>query len=504
MGHSMVSWRALHSLGGFCGVAIVAIALASWPASSDAAMIQLGQVAPPGELSPGGFNNSDLQLSTSPSSPAYVVPPGDGGVITAWSMEGATAGFGMARLRIFRPTGVANHYLTVADSTEEAIATDALDTFATHIAVRPGDVLGFEASEVVYHHPSSSSLDQVGYFAGDPTPGSTNALFETGSGNELLNLAATLETPSAAFSAASGTAGASIAFDGAASTSGDSITDYAWTFGDGTSADSGTSASVSHVYAHPGAYTTTLTITDADGNTAQAAQTVSIAPRPPVAAFVASPTAPVAQAPVSFDGSTSTSPEGSVTGYAWRFGDGSGAGGSRASHSFAAAGTYTVSLTVTDGNGSTASTSQAIVIYPATPQISGASESHRVWRAGTAAATLSRAAVRRAPVGTMFRFTLDEAATVRLVFVHRTRGHGSSSGCAARTRSKPNRRCVRKRPAGELVFLDGHIGPNSVGFQGRLSRRRTLMPGRYEVNVIATNAAGRKSAPTTLSFAIIR
>ncbi|THG30796.1 PKD domain-containing protein [Naasia lichenicola] len=55
----------------------------------------------------------------------------------------------------------------------------------------------------------------------------------------------------------------------------------------------------------------------------------------------------------SFDGSGSADSDGSVTSFAWSFGDGTTATGATTTHTYAAAGTYTVSLTVTDNSGAT-------------------------------------------------------------------------------------------------------------------------------------------------------
>ena len=74
---------------------------------------------------------------------------------------------------------------------------------------------------------------------------------------------------------------------------------------------------------------------------------------PPTASFTFSPAYPFAGCNVTFDGSGSSDPDGTIVNYEWGFGDGNTSTGVTANHSYTSAGTYTVRLTVTDNGGRT-------------------------------------------------------------------------------------------------------------------------------------------------------
>jgi PKD repeat protein/peroxiredoxin len=71
------------------------------------------------------------------------------------------------------------------------------------------------------------------------------------------------------------TQGTTLEFSAASSTDNGEIVQYAWDFGDDTQ---GTGITTNHVYANPGDYTVTLTLTDARGNIATTEQQVSVHP----------------------------------------------------------------------------------------------------------------------------------------------------------------------------------------------------------------------------------
>ena len=83
----------------------------------------------------------------------------------------------------------------------------------------------------------------------------------------------------------------------------------------------------------------------------------------PIAAISVSSTTGYAPLTLSFDGSSSLDSDGSISGYAWDFGDGFTSQSGTVDHIFSDLGTYTVVLTVTDNDGATASAQVNINVH---------------------------------------------------------------------------------------------------------------------------------------------
>jgi hypothetical protein len=133
------------------------------------------------------------------------------------------------------------------------------------------------------------------------------------------------------------------------------------------------------------------------------------------------------------------------------------------------------------------------------PVIHSAHISPRTWRRGTRLPS----AARRRPAGTTIRVNLNEAATVRLAFAQTRAGRRVGRRCLAPSRARRHRRaCLRTVSAGSLSFK-AHGGINRVRFQGRLSRRHALTPGRYRLTITATDEAGSRSRARVLAFTIL-
>jgi len=78
----------------------------------------------------------------------------------------------------------------------------------------------------------------------------------------------------------------------------------------------------------------------------------------------------------SFDGGSSSDPDGSIVNYAWNFGDGQSGSGLATSHAYTAIGNYNVQLTVTDNSGGTNSVTHQVSITSLNKQIGFVGASH--------------------------------------------------------------------------------------------------------------------------------
>ncbi len=142
------------------------------------------------------------------------------------------------------------------------------------------------------------------------------------------------------------------------------ITTYAWNFGDGTTSSA---ANPSKSYATPGTYSVSLTVTGPGGSDVQTRSnliTVLGAPvGPPVrtAAFTASAVSGNAPLTVNFASFYS----GSITTYAWKFGDGTTSSAANPSKTYTTPGTYSVTLTVTGPGGSDVQTRSNLITVAA-------------------------------------------------------------------------------------------------------------------------------------------
>lgn len=245
----------------------------------------------------------------------------------------------------------------------------------------------------------------------------------------------------------------------------------------------------------------------------------------PVIGTVSAPTSGQTGQSLSFSIPPPVSVWKPVKAVTWDFGDGTTGSGLSTTHTYTQPGVYTVTVTASDDQSlpfrvnpeyvqtsvtrTVTITSQPNaapspgVVARSAPTITGASQSHNVWREGRGLARMSRNR-RQPPIGTTFSFSVNEDVRVSLVFTQVVGGRKVKGKCIAQTRqNRESRSCKRTVTRGTLSFGTAP-GRNNLAFQGRVSRRSSLKPGRYLMTITAVNTAGERSSPISLAFTIVK
>jgi YD repeat-containing protein len=172
--------------------------------------------------------------------------------------------------------------------------------------------------------------------------------------------------------------GTAVTFDASASVDPDgTIAKYEWDLdGNGTyETIGGTSPTTTKTYATAATPTVRLRVTDNNGATATASRVLTVQNRLPTASFTATPATVVSGSSVTFNGSGSTDPDGTIAKYEWDF-DGNGTyetstgSTSTTTRAMPVPGTITVGLRVTDNNGGTATTTRTVTVTNRAPTAS--------------------------------------------------------------------------------------------------------------------------------------
>ena len=167
-----------------------------------------------------------------------------------------------------------------------------------------------------------------------------------------------------------------IHFNGTASTatSGRTLVDFKWVFGDGT--DTSLGSRVTHSYSTSETFVARLTVTDSFGETGTTTNTVTVGGTGAgvTASFITSPEPVLVSAAVTLDASASrASPNASITNYQVDWGDSTALQNSTVpapvTHVYSSAGSYTVTLTVIDSLGNMATDTGAVTVNDLTPPI---------------------------------------------------------------------------------------------------------------------------------------
>ncbi len=109
-----------------------------------------------------------------------------------------------------------------------------------------------------------------------------------------------------------------------------------------------------------------VTLVGACGGGGSGGGAAAVANSPPQPGLTVTPTDGAAPLTVTFDATSSHDSDGTITRYAWNFGDGSaGAVGSRASHVYTSPGSFPAQLTVTDDLGASTTRAATVNVTPA-------------------------------------------------------------------------------------------------------------------------------------------
>jgi YD repeat-containing protein len=220
--------------------------------------------------------------------------------------------------------------------------------------------------------------------------------------------------PSASFTATPNPVptGTAVSFDANGSADPDgTITKYEWDLdGNGSyETNTGATATTSKTYASASTPTIGLRITDNSGATATTTRLLTVQNRLPNASFTLTPSTVVSGNSVSFNGSASSDPDGTVVKYEWDF-DGNGSyetsTGSTATttKSFPTAGNITVGLRVTDNLGGTGTTTRALTVSNRNPTASFTATPNPV---PTGTSVSLNAAASSDPDGTIAKYEWD-------------------------------------------------------------------------------------------------
>ena len=187
----------------------------------------------------------------------------------------------------------------------------------------------------------------------------------------------------------------------------------------------------------------------------------------------------------------------------WSFGDGSqSAAGTSVNHAFMKPGSYRVTVTTADVLGNTTSASSTILVTnaPTRPRckcrrsrltMSNVRVTSRHFRV-TGPPIEKRLGHRTLPLGTAFRFTLSENASVRIQI----------TAIDPRSCKKLANRCTNERHIGTLRSAGVHAGNDGISFRGWVGKH-ALRPGRYRATLTAYNGSAHSPA-VSVQFWVVR
>jgi PKD repeat protein len=247
-----------------------------------------------------------------------------------------------------------------AQGTQSAIATISGNGFQQGATVNFGS--GITVNDVNVANPQQIEVKVTVLKSAQPGPRTVSV--NSSGGSATLNAGVSVndnKAPVAKFTYTpnQGTIASTFAFDASTSTDPDgTIQSYKWEISDGTKPQG---KIIHKQFKDIGDYTIQLTVTDNKGGTSSIQKEITVGDNlPPDASFSVDPTKGTQYTIFTFDATSSTDPDGSLSGYQWDFGDGKKGTGARVTHKYDTEGSYEVTLTVKDSNGATTTTSKEV------------------------------------------------------------------------------------------------------------------------------------------------
>jgi len=211
---------------------------------------------------------------------------------------------------------ISDQTVTEGESATVPVSTDDADGDSVSLSVSGPEFVTLADDELTVAPQSGDAADSpytAEVIADDGTTTTTESF-------QLTVEAPPNQPPTAAVdvSPADPEVGEDVTFSASDSTDSDgAIESYEWDFGDGQTA---TGEQVTHSFDAAGEYTVEVTVTDDDGATDTATETVAVSEAPnaePTAAFDASPADPAVDEDVTLDASASEDSDGSIDSYEW-------------------------------------------------------------------------------------------------------------------------------------------------------------------------------------------
>jgi 6-phosphogluconolactonase (cycloisomerase 2 family) len=204
---------------------------------------------------------------------------------------------------------------------------------------------------------------------------------------------------------------------------------------------------------------------------------------------------------MTFDGAASTSPDGSVDGFSWSFGDGAAAFSStpRTTYKFAKPGVYSVTLTADNAGCSTRSLydGQTTSCVGSPGAASTVSVDTPPW------ITSLKVSPSKVTPKSKIKFKLTESASVSFYAQRPLPGRTVGTSCKKQTsKNKKAKKCTRWVRASKTFRKSGKGGKTtSFKFTGKVGKSK-LKKGSYRFYATATDKAKNKGPAVTAKFKI--